>query len=225
MKPDTPHAKPELPSQSDLPANPARRRIFQAATAVGLASTGLPAMAAAKPAVARGSLDAKLKAHVKNVVVIYLENRSFNNLFANFPGTSAPLSAVTAEQAQQMDRNGKPLATLPKIWGGLVPNQQNIGGIDYQIKEDQITGLATSLPVLGQAHAAPTRQPAKGSLDAKLNASVKNVVVIYLENRSFNNLFANFPGTAAPLSAVPAASYAQRDRDGSVLPALAKASG
>ena len=150
MKPNDPQA----PS-TDLPANPARRRIFQAATAVGLASSGLPAMAAAKPSVVKGSLDAKLKAHVKNVVVIYLENRSFNNLFANFPGTSAPLSAVTAEQARQLDRNGQPLATLPKIWGGLVPNQQNVGGIDYQIKEDQISGLANAPYKLSDAAGKP----------------------------------------------------------------------
>ena len=102
---------PALPADPpDQPANPSRRRIFQAASAVGLAAS-LPALADAAPGkktIAKGSLDAKLKAHVKNVVVIYLENRSFNNLFANFPGTSAPLSAVTAEQAQQLDRDGKP---------------------------------------------------------------------------------------------------------------------
>lgn len=149
---------PALPADpADQPANPSRRRIFQAASAVGLAAS-LPALADAAPAkktIAKGSLDAKLKAHVKNVVVIYLENRSFNNLFANFPGTSAPLSAVTAEQAQQMDRDGKPLATLPKIWGGLVPNQQNIGGVDYQIKEDQITGLANAPYKLSDAAGKP----------------------------------------------------------------------
>ena len=149
---------PALPADpADQPANPSRRRIFQAASAVGLAAS-LPALADAAPArktIAKGSLDAKLKAHVKNVVVIYLENRSFNNLFANFPGTSAPLSAVTAEQAQQLDRDGKPLATLPKIWGGLVPNQQNIGGVDYQIKEDQITGLANAPYKLSDAAGKP----------------------------------------------------------------------
>ena len=55
------------------PDNPARRRIFQAAAAAGLGSA-LPAVAQAAPARAaapavKGSLDAKLKAQVKNVVV------------------------------------------------------------------------------------------------------------------------------------------------------------
>ena len=46
------------------------------------------------------------------------------------------------------------------------------------------------------------------------------MVVIYAENRSFNNLFANFPGVEKPLSALTAADYTQYDRDGTALPAL-----
>jgi acid phosphatase len=129
------------PDADDLPDNPARRRIFQAAAAVGL-SASLPAVADAAPGHAKAvaaSLDAKLKAHVKNVVVIFLENRSFNNLFANFPGTAAPLS--DASPAPQKDRDGSVLPTLPKVWGGMVPGRQDIGGKDYLIKEDQVSGL------------------------------------------------------------------------------------
>ncbi len=120
----------------DQPASPARRRIFQAAAAVSVAG-GLPLMAeaAAKPAPA-GSLDAKLKANVKNVVVIYLENRSFNNLFAGFPGATPP----PAPHAQK-DRDGSVLPTLPKIWGGMVPGRQNLAGKEYLITEEQISGL------------------------------------------------------------------------------------
>jgi acid phosphatase len=126
---------------SDLPDNPSRRRIFQAAAAAGL-SASLPVSAeAAAHERAHASLDAKLKAHVKNVVVIFLENRSFNNLFANFPGTAAPLSDVTQAAAAQKDRDGSVLPALPKVWGGMVPGRQNIGGKDYLIKEDDIQGL------------------------------------------------------------------------------------
>jgi acid phosphatase len=133
-------------NQEDQPASPARRRIFQAAAAVGLSASvapPLPAAAAtpkAKKPVA-GSLDAKLKAHVKNVVVIYLENRSFNNLFADFPGLARPLSALAPEAARQKDRDGSVLPELPKIWGGMVPARQNIGGTDYLIKEDDVQHL------------------------------------------------------------------------------------
>lgn len=55
---------------------------------------------------------------VKNVVVIYAENRSFDNLYGSFPGANG-LQSVTAASAQQLDRDGSVLPTLPKIWTGL----------------------------------------------------------------------------------------------------------
>jgi acid phosphatase len=129
---------------ADEPQKPSRRRIFQAAAAVSL-SGSLPGVADAaphgSPKAVKGSLDAKLKAHVKNVVVIYLENRSFNNLFANFPGVAQALSDVTPAAAAQKDRDGSPLPQLPKVWGGMVPARQNIGGKDYLVKEDDIGHL------------------------------------------------------------------------------------
>jgi len=128
---------PDAPQHA--PASPARRRIFQAAAAVGLGAGLAPAAESAPRHAARpaSSLDAKLKAHVKNVVVIYLENRSFNNLFAKFPGLAAPLPA----SAPQRDRDGSVLPVLPKIWGGMVPGRQDVGGKDYLIGEDKIVNL------------------------------------------------------------------------------------
>ncbi|WP_185731581.1 acid phosphatase [Burkholderia glumae] len=55
---------------------------------------------------------------VKNIVVIYAENRSFDNLYGTFPGANG-IQNVSAASAQQLDRDGTPLATLPRIWGGL----------------------------------------------------------------------------------------------------------
>ncbi len=55
---------------------------------------------------------------IKNVVVIYAENRSFDNLYGNFPGANG-LQNVTAANAQQLDRDGSVLPTLPPIWNGL----------------------------------------------------------------------------------------------------------
>jgi acid phosphatase len=57
-------------------------------------------------------------ASVQNIVVIYAENRSFDNLYGSFPGANG-LQNVTAQSAQQRDRDGSVLATLPKIWSGL----------------------------------------------------------------------------------------------------------
>jgi len=137
----------------EAPASPARRRIFQAAAAVGLGA-GLPVASEAAPRPAHkpaSSLDAKLKTHVKNVVVIYLENRSFNNLFANFPGLANPLPA----SAPQIDRDGSVLPVLPKIWGGMVPGRQDVGGKEYLIGEDRIANLPNGPFALRDAEGKP----------------------------------------------------------------------
>jgi acid phosphatase len=57
-------------------------------------------------------------AAIQNVVVIYAENRSFDNLYGSFPGANG-LQNVSASQSQQIDRNGKPFTELPPIWDGL----------------------------------------------------------------------------------------------------------
>lgn len=135
------------------PASPSRRRIFQAAAAVGLGAGLAPATEAAPRSTpkATSSLDAKLKAHVKNVVVIYLENRSFNNLFAHFPGLAAPMPA----SAPQKDRDGSTLPVLPKIWGGMVPGRQDVGGKEYLIGEDKIVNLPNAPFALKDAEGKP----------------------------------------------------------------------
>ncbi|GAB7537705.1 acid phosphatase [Burkholderia sp. 22PA0099] len=61
---------------------------------------------------------AQTLASVQNVVVIYAENRSFDNLYGAFPGANGTAN-IKAADAVQLDRDGTPLATLPRIWGGL----------------------------------------------------------------------------------------------------------
>ena len=148
-------------NQQDLPANPERRKLFEAAAAIGDASV-LPQWAdAAETPVpvpmsgTNGVLDAQLKANIKNVVVIYLENRSFNNLYADFPGLAAPLSKLKPGAYRQVDRDGSTLSTLPKIWGGLVQRGQTVGGKYYFIDENKITGLPNAPFKLKDAEGAP----------------------------------------------------------------------
>ena len=69
------------------------------------------------------------------MVVIYAENRSFNNLFANFPGVEKPLSALTAADYTQYDRDGTALPALPPVWGGMVPQSQQANHITYQVDQ------------------------------------------------------------------------------------------
>jgi phospholipase C len=55
---------------------------------------------------------------IETVVVIYAENRSFDNLYGHFPGANG-LQNVTPANATQRDRDGSVLKELPPIWGGL----------------------------------------------------------------------------------------------------------
>lgn len=71
-------------------------------------------------------ITAALQSKVKNVVVIYAENRSFDNLFGNFPGANGLSTVVdssgkvTATYIAQKDRDGSTvLATLPQTWNGV----------------------------------------------------------------------------------------------------------
>lgn len=114
-----------------------RRQLLGNLAAAGLAASwGGPALAA------RRQFEQRLGEAIRNVVVIYAENRSFNNLFADFPGLRNPLSGVAQERLLQRDRDGSVLAGLPPIWGGLVPTEQILDGTSYQFGEGAITGLA-----------------------------------------------------------------------------------
>ncbi|MBN3725004.1 acid phosphatase [Burkholderia sp. Ac-20379] len=70
------------------------------------------------PATTTTAPAAQTLASVKNIVVIYAENRSFDNLYGAFPGANGTAN-IDANAAVQLDRDGTKLATLPKIWGGL----------------------------------------------------------------------------------------------------------
>src|SRR4029434_9460917 len=56
-------------------------------------------------------------AGVEHIVVIYAENRSFDNLYGLFPGANGIANATPA-QFTQVDRDGTVLATLPPVWNG-----------------------------------------------------------------------------------------------------------
>jgi phospholipase C len=76
------------------------------------------AFAAAVSIAGHASADPVNLDKITNVVVIYAENRSFDNLYGSFPGANG-LQGVTADQARQLDRDGSVLSELPPIWTGL----------------------------------------------------------------------------------------------------------
>ncbi len=49
---------------------------------------------------------------VKHIIVIYMENRSFDNLYGAYPGADGLANAGAT--ATQVDKNGAPYATLPQ---------------------------------------------------------------------------------------------------------------
>src|SRR6266481_7397460 len=55
---------------------------------------------------------------IDTVVVIYAENRSFDNLYGSFPGANG-LQNVTPGNSAQVDRDGTVLKELPPVWDGL----------------------------------------------------------------------------------------------------------
>src|SRR3569623_1307909 len=55
---------------------------------------------------------------IDTVVVIYAENRSFDNLYGSFPGANG-VAKASARSRTQRDRDGKPFRELPPIWDGL----------------------------------------------------------------------------------------------------------
>jgi acid phosphatase len=59
-----------------------------------------------------------LQANVKNIVVIYAENRSFDNLYGSFPGAEG-IPTDASKIAPQVDRDGTVLSKLPQTWGGV----------------------------------------------------------------------------------------------------------
>ena len=65
---------------------------------------------------------------IQNIVVIYAENHSFDNLYGMFPGANGVANA-TAGQKTQLDHDGKPLPHLPATYnaGKLDPRYPTRG--------------------------------------------------------------------------------------------------
>ena len=53
---------------------------------------------------------------IQNVVVIYGENRSFDNLYGMFPGANGIGRAFAEQRYTQVDMQGKPLTQMPPTW-------------------------------------------------------------------------------------------------------------
>jgi acid phosphatase len=94
------------------------------------------------PAAAADPTTAALRARVKTIVVIYAENRAFDNLYGNFPGASGLAEVLDAAgqplagYVPQLDRDGSVLKSLPPSWGGVTAS-----GYQPVVTEAQSAGL------------------------------------------------------------------------------------
>lgn len=131
--------RPTPDSADQPPVDTSRRRFLGGAAVLGVGATlsacgntgEVPGKPVARPLTPQ-ELDKALHDQVKTVVVIYAENRSFNNLFADFPGVEKPLSALSAADSQQRDRDASVLSTLPPAWGGVLQvGPQTVDGVTY----------------------------------------------------------------------------------------------
>jgi acid phosphatase len=86
-----------------------------------------------------------LRKQVDTIVVIYAENRAFDNLFGDFPGARG-LSEVIDRNGKplpgykpQVDRNGTVLSVLPPTWGGVTAP-----GVTPVVTQQQSVGLSNA---------------------------------------------------------------------------------
>ncbi|NWB99010.1 acid phosphatase [Pseudomonas gingeri] len=124
--------------ETDHPTDTSRRRFLGGVAVLGVGATLTACGSPSEPGkpdareLSGAELDKALHDQVKTVVVIYAENRSFNNLFADFPGLEKPLSALAPADYQQHDRDGSLLQTLPPAWGGVLQiGPQSVDGVTY----------------------------------------------------------------------------------------------
>jgi acid phosphatase len=113
-------------------------RIAAVCAALGSAACGSHAPAHDAPAhdalssaaqsgapVSAPALTRVLRAKVATIVVIYAENRAFDDLYGNFPGAAGLAEVLDAagrprpEYVAQRDRDGSLLPVLPPTWGGV----------------------------------------------------------------------------------------------------------
>src|ERR1700728_4375142 len=83
-----------------------------------------------------------LRSKIDTIVVIYAENRAFDNLYGNFPGAHGLSDVIDRDgrplpaYAPQVDRNGSVLPALPPTWGGVTA-----AGAEPVVTQAQSAGL------------------------------------------------------------------------------------
>ena len=83
---------------------------------------------------------------IQNVVVLFLENRSFDNLYGHFPGANG-IDQASQASIQQRDRDGSVLAELPPVWKDLT-----VKGATPQVTQAATEHLANAIFEVDDPH-------------------------------------------------------------------------
>jgi acid phosphatase len=92
------------------------------------------------------------------IVVIYAENRAFDNLYGNFPGAHGLSEVIDGNgrplpsYSPQLDRDGTVLAVLPPTWGGVTA-----AGVRPVVTQQQSVGLPNAPFSIEHAYTAQSQ--------------------------------------------------------------------
>ena len=144
-------------------------------------------------------------------------------------GHSAFVSALSTELAQVMDGNGGDFAAASsKLAARIGVSEAGLASDFNKANGDELAKLkaenasVTALIASASAQAAPADALAALNGALALN-NIQTIVVIYAENRGFDNLYGLFPGANGVPGVNPTSTSAyvpQKDYDGSTLPVL-----
>ncbi|RFP09906.1 acid phosphatase [Duganella sp. BJB488] len=144
-------------------------------------------------------------------------------------GHSAIVGALSTELAALMDANGGDFAAASaKLAAKLGVSEANLLADPNKVTGDDQAKLKAESAGVTDVVAAASAQAAPADIAAALNSglalnNIKTIVVIYAENRGFDNLYGLFPGANGVPGVNPSATSAyvpQKDFDGSTLPTL-----
>jgi len=96
------------------------KRFVLVACAAACGNSSSPTKAADGPSTQPPSPDAAIPPSlksIKTVVVLFAENRAFDNVYGSFPGANG--LPVNGAYIPQLDRDGSQLAQLPQTWTGV----------------------------------------------------------------------------------------------------------
>jgi len=144
-------------------------------------------------------------------------------------GHGAFVSALSTELTQVMDSNGGDFASASSKLAARIGVSEAALASDFNKSTgDELAKLkaenASVTSVIATASAAAAPADALAALNSGLALNnIQTIVVIYAENRGFDNLYGLFPGANGVPGVNPTSSSAyipQKDVDGSVLPVL-----